>query len=102
LRVHAIESIVSQLHAADTTWLTIGSRTVISCFAEHMFNITLNIAINQALLPRRINHGDVVYAFGQLNLIERSTYERLGGHREVGHQVAETQELARVASQSKS
>ena len=38
-----------------------------------------------------------MYAFGQCNLFKRETYDELGGHREIGHLVAESHALAALA-----
>ena len=42
-----------------------------------------------------------VYAFGQCNLFTRATYDELGGHREIGHLVAESHALAALAVEKK-
>ena len=48
----------------------------------------------------QVNKGKV-YAFGQCNLFTREMYDELGGHREIGHLVAESHALASMAVEKK-
>jgi hypothetical protein len=76
-------------------WISFLPKTQFSSFAEYMFDFPGTV-ITQALLAMRVNRGKV-YAFGQCNMFARETYEALGGHREIGHLVAESHALAQLA-----
>mmetsp|Transcript_32943 Transcript_32943/g.56357 ORF Transcript_32943/g.56357 Transcript_32943/m.56357 type:complete len:268 (+) Transcript_32943:222-1025(+) len=80
---------------ANVGWVSFLPKTTFSCFAEYMFNWP-GTCIAQGLIPAKVNNGKV-YAFGQCNLFKRETYDELGGHREIGHLVAESHALAALA-----
>jgi len=91
----AVESFLHSMAESDPNvgWISFVPKTRFSCLAEYMFNWP-GTMIAQTLIPNAVNSGKKTYAFGQCNLFERNVYERLGGHREVGHLIAESHALA--------
>lgn len=94
----AIEAFVASMERASVGWVSFVPKTQFSCFSEYLFNWPRTM-VAQALIPRGIVQSGKVYAFGQCNLFSREVYEQLGGHREVGHLVAESHSLAALAKE---
>mmetsp|Transcript_83728 Transcript_83728/g.236452 ORF Transcript_83728/g.236452 Transcript_83728/m.236452 type:complete len:474 (-) Transcript_83728:61-1482(-) len=95
----AIDDFIGSMTKAEVGWVSFLPKTTFSCFAEYMFNWP-GTCIAQGLIPAKVNTGKV-YAFGQCNLFTRETYDELGGHREIGHLVAESHALAALAVEKK-
>lgn len=95
----AVDDFVASMTKANVGWVSFLPKTTFSCFAEYMFNWP-GTCIAQGLIPAKVNNGKV-YAFGQCNLFTREMYEELGGHREIGHLVAESHALAAIAVEKK-
>mmetsp|Transcript_20243 Transcript_20243/g.44205 ORF Transcript_20243/g.44205 Transcript_20243/m.44205 type:complete len:467 (+) Transcript_20243:107-1507(+) len=100
LKPQAIETMLTTLVDLEpgVGWISFVPKTTFSCLSEYIFNWP-GTMIAQALIPRSVNTGKKTYAFGQCNLFERKTYERLGGHRGIGHFVAESHALATKAQE---
>lgn len=95
----AIESFLHGLVNSGADWVTCNCFSRMSCSWEYAFNIPLQIGMNQAILASKINRGRRIYAYGPLNVFHRKTYESLGGHKAVGHYVAESHHLAMNAKE---
>jgi len=95
LKPGAVESFLTAMVQSEPSvgWISFVPKTRFSCLAEYLFNWP-GTMISQALIPRSVNSGKKTYAFGQCNLFERNVYKRLGGHREIGHLIAESHALA--------
>ena len=94
----SIEAFVSSLEMAEGVgWISFLPKTKFTSFAEYLFGCP-GTCIAQGLIPAMTNsRRGLAYAFGQCNLFKRDTYELLGGHRQVGHEFAESQALAKEA-----
>jgi len=97
LQSGALESLLHRFFARDSVWLTVCCFSDFQSTAEYVFGLPITIGVMQALAVPRVDLGHQVYAYGQLNVFRRQIYEQLGGHRAVGHVVAESHELAKLA-----
>ena len=101
LQPNAIEDLLARFTTKSAEWLTVCCFSDFRNVWEFLLALPCLIGMNQALLAPEIERGEKTYAYGQLNVFRRETYEKLGGHKRVGAVVAETHMLATLAKQSK-
>jgi hypothetical protein len=101
LQPNAIEDLLARFSSRSAEWLTVCCFSDFRNVWEFLLSLPCLIGMNQALLAPQIERGEKTYAYGQLNVFRRETYEKLGGHKRVGAVVAETHMLATLAKQTK-
>jgi glycosyltransferase involved in cell wall biosynthesis len=98
----AIAAAIQEAITKDTDLLSCAPLIVCGCFAEWLVQPLMMSAIAVGFNFDAVNDpvNPTAFAAGMFMLLKRSSYEKIGGHREVGSELVEDVELGRLVKGS--